>query len=247
MPRLMNCGLRSGSAPNGGSLENEALEQLTGPVVFVLDNLFAKFEESANALDSASQPRHRSYAQRILHPAVLCAPFANRTYQKPLGYAGDYEMVNMILPDPKEGASFFAKLLNCWLLKQDSAAAHRNANVRGLECRHVIHAVAGDGDDLAARLKRANQRQLLRRSRARDHMDVAQGRAPTIACNAPRQGIRALDRLALHDLDDATLLRALAFSHRKEHVRAVTEAKRPETRARRIAAVVEKIRAGLTG
>ena len=119
-------GLRSRPAPKGGSLENEALEQLTGPVVFVLDNLFAKFEESANALDSASQPRHRSYAQRILHPAVLCAPFANRTYQKPLGYAGDYEMVNMILRDPREGASFFAKLLNCWLLKQDSATAHRN-------------------------------------------------------------------------------------------------------------------------
>ena len=30
----------------------------------------------------------------------------------------------------------------------------------------------------------------------------------------------------------------LAYSHRKEHVRAVIEAKKPETRARRIAAVV---------
>ncbi len=40
---------------------------------------------------------------------------------------------------------------------------------------------------------------------------------------------------------------ALAFSHRKEHVRAVVEAKRPETRARRIAAAVEKVRAGLIG
>jgi len=39
---------------------------------------------------------------------------------------------------------------------------------------------------------------------------------------------------------------ALAYSHRKEHVRAVTDAKRPETRQRRIAATVEKIRASLT-
>ncbi len=119
-------GFSSASASNGETIEHETIQQLSGPVVFVLDNLFAKFEESANALDSASQPWHRSYAQRILHPSVLCAPFANRTYQKPLGYAGDYEMVNMILRDPKEGASLFAKLLNCWLLKQDSAAAHRN-------------------------------------------------------------------------------------------------------------------------
>ncbi len=34
---------------------------------------------------------------------------------------------------------------------------------------------------------------------------------------------------------------ALAPSHRKEHVRAIEEAKKPETRARRVAAAVEKI------
>jgi hypothetical protein len=33
----------------------------------------------------------------------------------------------------------------------------------------------------------------------------------------------------------------LAYSHRKEHVRSVEEAKRPETRAKRVAAVVEKL------
>lgn len=36
---------------------------------------------------------------------------------------------------------------------------------------------------------------------------------------------------------------ALAYSHRKEHARSVTEAKRPETRERRVAAVVEAVRA----
>lgn len=34
---------------------------------------------------------------------------------------------------------------------------------------------------------------------------------------------------------------ALAYSHRKEHVRSVVEAKKPETRARRVAAVVAKL------
>jgi extracellular factor (EF) 3-hydroxypalmitic acid methyl ester biosynthesis protein len=57
---------------------------------------------------------------------VLCSPFAYRTYHKPLGYAGDYEMVNMILRDPLEGSSMFAKTMNMWLLKQPSAEAHRN-------------------------------------------------------------------------------------------------------------------------
>ncbi len=34
----------------------------------------------------------------------------------------------------------------------------------------------------------------------------------------------------------------LAFSHRREHVTWITQAKRPETRARRIAATVERLR-----
>jgi hypothetical protein len=34
---------------------------------------------------------------------------------------------------------------------------------------------------------------------------------------------------------------ALAYSHRKEHVRAIEEAKQPETRARRIAKAVDKL------
>lgn len=46
---------------------------------------------------------------------------------------------------------------------------------------------------------------------------------------------------------DAEGLRAafdkLAFSHRKEHVRAITEAKAPETRTRRIAKALETLRA----
>jgi len=36
---------------------------------------------------------------------------------------------------------------------------------------------------------------------------------------------------------------ALAFTHRKEHVRAIEEAKAPETRARRIAKAVEMVQA----
>ena len=49
-----------------------------------------------------------------------------RTYTKPLGYAGDYEMVNMMLRNPYEGSSAFAKLLNFALLNTEPVVAHRN-------------------------------------------------------------------------------------------------------------------------
>ena len=37
---------------------------------------------------------------------------------------------------------------------------------------------------------------------------------------------------------------SLSFTHRKEHVRAIEDAKTPETRQRRIAKAVEKLTAG---
>ena len=43
-----------------------------------------------------------------------------------------------------------------------------------------------------------------------------------------------------------TQFEALAYSHRKEYVRWVAEAKRPQTRADRIAKTVEMVRAGQT-
>jgi len=35
-------------------------------------------------------------------------------------------MVNMIARDGQEGGSLYAKVVNCWFLKQPPAAAHRN-------------------------------------------------------------------------------------------------------------------------
>ena len=35
---------------------------------------------------------------------------------------------------------------------------------------------------------------------------------------------------------------ALSYTHRKEHVRAITEAKKPETRSKRLAALIETLR-----
>lgn len=119
-------GIRSIPSGNVEAMEREVLSQLGTAVVPPIDHLFGRFEALANSLDPSLQPIHRNYMRRQLHPLVLCAPFPHRTFQKPLGYAGDYEMVNMILGDPMEGASLFAKTVNYWFLMQAPAAAHRN-------------------------------------------------------------------------------------------------------------------------
>ncbi|MFC5455303.1 class I SAM-dependent methyltransferase [Prosthecobacter fluviatilis] len=116
------------SLPTGDRIqaEREVLLQMEEPIVPTVYPLMKRFEESAAVIPMDQQPVHRSYIKRQLHPLVLCAPFVYRTYHKPLGYAGDYEMVSMMLRDPYEGSSIFAKLLNKLYLDIPPVIAHRN-------------------------------------------------------------------------------------------------------------------------
>lgn len=118
--------LRTMSPDERGRMEITYIEKLNGLVFPVVEKLFEKFESIAVSIQEEVRAVHRAYARRQLHPLVLCAPFMHRTFQKPLGYAGDYEMVNMILRDPIEGASLFAKLLNTHFVGVAPAEGHRN-------------------------------------------------------------------------------------------------------------------------
>ncbi len=53
----------------------------------------------------------------------------------------------------------------------------------------------------------------------------------------PDDAAKALSKAKLRQKFDA-----LAFTHQKEHMRAITEAKKPETRAKRLEAMLEKLR-----
>jgi extracellular factor (EF) 3-hydroxypalmitic acid methyl ester biosynthesis protein len=119
-------GIRSSPSRDRLQLEREVIHELVPSVLPSINSLFTRFEDVADRVAPELLPSHRTYAKRQLHPLILCSPFAYRTYHKPLGYAGDYEMVNMILRDPLEGSSLFAKSINLWFLTQAPAAAHRN-------------------------------------------------------------------------------------------------------------------------
>ena len=119
-------GIRSSPSADRMQLEQDIARGLSPHTTSALDGFFERFEEIARRLEPELQPIHRAFARRQLHPLLLCAPFLYRTFQKPLGFSGDYEMVNMILRDPFEGGSLFAKLINYWFLQQAPAVAHRN-------------------------------------------------------------------------------------------------------------------------
>lgn len=77
-------------------------------------------------LDQHLDLLHKDYFRQHLHALFLEAPFINRAYRKPSGYAGDYEMMNMLYRDPYEGKTLFGKFLNNHIYQSPAAQAVRN-------------------------------------------------------------------------------------------------------------------------
>ncbi len=129
-------GVRSEPVGIRAEMEHRVLTTLENRIVDEANEWFNRFDAVAGSVDEEMRPAHRAYARRQIHPLVMCSPFVYRTFHKPLGYAGDYEMVNMILREPHEGATLFAKLVNALFLQNPPAQAHRN-RIRHLRKRLV--------------------------------------------------------------------------------------------------------------
>jgi len=119
-------GLQTLPGPKREEMEREILQALCVPALAAFASLFEKFEKLASDSAPDAKVAHSLYAKRLLHPLVLCSPFMHRTFEKPLGYAGDYEMVRMMTMDPFRGDSIYAKLLNAFFLNTPPVVAHRN-------------------------------------------------------------------------------------------------------------------------
>lgn len=122
----VDVGIRTTVTRSRDELEREIFDKVESRVIGEVLPTMESFEAVAREVPDDDSAVHKSYVRRELHPLVLCSPFLYRTYTKPLGYAGDFEMVNMMLRDPFEGASAFAKLLNSALLHTEPVVAHRN-------------------------------------------------------------------------------------------------------------------------
>jgi extracellular factor (EF) 3-hydroxypalmitic acid methyl ester biosynthesis protein len=133
------------AAPSGDriAMEREAVHKAGEAMVPAFDRMHEQLEAVSDKIEPELRPVHQNFSQRQLHPLVMCSPFAYRTFNKPLGYAGDYEMVNMIARDPYEGGSLFAKVVNYWFLSQWPAKAHRN-RITYLKERLVEESLRGE-------------------------------------------------------------------------------------------------------
>ena len=86
-------------ASESASLRRRA-EELGPPVARAIDNVWEGFQDIAGQISKQDNPVYRDYLRVHLLPYLMTSPFAWRSYAKPLGYAGDYQCVNMIEGEP---------------------------------------------------------------------------------------------------------------------------------------------------
>lgn len=122
----------------------EYFYELARPLMIKTKGYFDELNHQASLVEEELQASHRAFAQAALHPLILRAPFVFRTYTKPLGYAGDYQMVNQILSDPRQGPSTYFQIVNTAFLQTAVATAHR----------HRIDILVGYLDRLAEEARR---------------------------------------------------------------------------------------------
>ena len=104
----------------------EALETVARRVISAFNAQHERFEELAYAIPEEHYGAHQEFVRRLWQPLFLCSPFGQRTFYKPLGYAGDYEMMNMIHRHQPEGGSLYEKLIHFLLVSQWPAQSVRN-------------------------------------------------------------------------------------------------------------------------
>jgi extracellular factor (EF) 3-hydroxypalmitic acid methyl ester biosynthesis protein len=109
-----------------GRIQQDVFAALATPLLTKGREYLQWFDQEAAEVAEDLAPMHRSFAQTAIHPLILRAPFVHRTFSKPLGYAGDYEMVNQIAGDPWQGPSSYFQLVNFMFLQAGVAQAHRN-------------------------------------------------------------------------------------------------------------------------
>ncbi|WBS00309.1 class I SAM-dependent methyltransferase [Pseudoduganella sp. SL102] len=164
----------SGAGP-AAKLPDEYFQELALPLMGKMKACFDQLNHEASLVDEALAPAHRAFAQGALHPLILRAPFVFRTVTKPLGYAGDYQMVNQILGNPREGPNTYFQVVNTAFLQTAVATAHRHridilvqyliglaqgARAAGRPFR-VLNVGCGPAEEIARFLEKFDQPELL--------------------------------------------------------------------------------------
>jgi extracellular factor (EF) 3-hydroxypalmitic acid methyl ester biosynthesis protein len=120
--------LEFGLKTQGGNAgqERAILDAVAPKIIDAFNGQHERFEEIIYALPPETRGAHQDFVRRHWQKLFLGSPFGHRTHHKPIGYAGDYEMMNMIYRNRPEGGSLYEKLIHLLLVSQWPAKSVRN-------------------------------------------------------------------------------------------------------------------------
>jgi extracellular factor (EF) 3-hydroxypalmitic acid methyl ester biosynthesis protein len=122
------------------SVSAELLNAVAPDVIARMNLAGQELHQLVGHLPKTGHADYRAYVHKYLGALLSCSPFLHRARAKPLGYAGDYEMMNMLYREHAEGSSLFGKALN--LYATQSPVAQANINRIEFLGREIMAAIA---------------------------------------------------------------------------------------------------------
>lgn len=114
--------------PEREEISDLILDEVTARTYHKIDALFEEMNPLGAYLEDNKRKheRYKEYFQAHLNPYLLTAPISSRIWNKPLGYAGDYEAMNMIYRNAYEGPTLFSKYVHKHMCQIRIGQANRN-------------------------------------------------------------------------------------------------------------------------
>lgn len=106
--------------------EREYLDEIVPDLLEALEQAKRDLARLVGDFTDAEHAEHRAYCKLHVSPFLTQSPFLRRALEKPLGYAGDYEMMNMLYRDGAEGETLFGRALNLCFTQEPAAQANKN-------------------------------------------------------------------------------------------------------------------------
>lgn len=106
---------------------DEKFQELKPLFLEHMEKLCDKFEKIASGISSTDINEYKVLFRKKIHPIIMVSEIVERIYSKPLGYPGDYEMINMLMGEVDTSSSnLFVTLLDEMHRTARTAIAHRN-------------------------------------------------------------------------------------------------------------------------
>jgi len=120
----------------GGDLDGKEAHAFLDRCEARLVPMWREFWTRANALveplrhDADALVATKRYTERVLTPELMCGPIWQRSYEKPLGYPGDFQIMNQVYDWQRLGDTLYGKLQHRLGLENAACVATRADLVR---------------------------------------------------------------------------------------------------------------------